>query len=395
MRRADVMIIGLGAVGSAAAYHLAKQGKQVRGFDSFAPPHRMGSSHGETRITRLAIGEGAEYSPLAMRSHQLWRDMERQTGATLLVNCGGLIISNETDVRLNHGISNFLGNTFEAARRHGIAHQRLSSAEMRERFPQFNVEDHEIGYYEPSAGYLHVEACIEAQLALARDTHGAELHPNTPAASFRSTADGVEVITAAGHAHVADQLLVSAGAWLPRLLASHLPRQDLFTVTRQVMHWFEVRSHRERFSNPSFPIFIWEPPRQQQPIYGFPPANCDPAAGMKIATEVKDVVDPDAVDRHEPPERIASTFREHIAPWFPDLGPRSIKTAVCLYTEVKGGRFVVDRLPAMGRVLFASACSGHGFKHSAALGEALAQLLTTGRSAVDLSCFSLARLAMG
>jgi sarcosine oxidase len=116
---------------------------------------------------------------------------------------------------------------------------------------------------------------------------------------------------------------------------------------------------------------------------------------MKIATEVKDVVDPDAVDRHEPPERIASTFREHFAPCFPDLGPRSLKTAVCLYTEVKGRRFVVDRLPAMGRVLFASACSGHGFKHSAALGEALAQLLDTGRSAIDLSCFSLARLATG
>src|SRR4029077_1523555 len=130
----------------------------------------------------------------------------------------------------------------------------------------------------------------------------------------------VEVITAAGHAHFADQLLGNAGAWLARLLASPPPPHELFTVTRQVMHWFEVRSHRERFSNPSFPIFIWEPPRQQQPIYGFPPANCDPAAGMKIGHEVKDVVDPDAVDRHEPPERIASTFREHIAPWFPDLG---------------------------------------------------------------------------
>ncbi len=386
MRRADVIVIGLGAVGSAAAYRLAKLGKRVVGFDRHAPPHRMGSSHGETRITRLAIGEGTEYTPLAMRSHVLWRELERETGAALLVSCGGLIVSNDVDVRENHGVTGFLPRTFEAARQFGIDHERLSAPEIRARFPQFNVEDHEYGYYEPSAGFLHVERCIDVQLRLARDKHQAELHANTRVEAFRQVSGGVEVIADTGDVYVSDQVLVSAGAWLPRLLGP--PCGDLFAVTRQVMHWFEIRAHPERFADPSCPVFIWEPPRKRQPIYGFPPLGSDVRAGLKIATEGKEPADPDAVEREEPQQRIDAAFQEHFGPYFPDLGPRSIKTEVCVYTEAARGRFVIDRLPGMDRVLFASACSGHGFKHSAALGEAIAQLL----GAQVLAPFSLSAL---
>ncbi|MET0195578.1 MAG: FAD-dependent oxidoreductase, partial [Hyphomicrobiaceae bacterium] len=167
MSRADVIVVGLGAVGSAATLHLARQGKRVVGFDSWSPPHANGSSHGETRITRLAIGEGEEYSPLAIRSHELWREFERETGVDLLVQCGGLIISNRVEAKESHGVPAFLDNTIGAARKFGIPHECLSAADIRRRFPQFNVADHEAAYYEPSAGYLHVEACVETQLKLA------------------------------------------------------------------------------------------------------------------------------------------------------------------------------------------------------------------------------------
>jgi len=388
MSRTDVIVVGLGAVGSAATLHLAKQGKRVIGFDRWSPPHSNGSTHGETRITRLAIGEGDEYSPLAIRSHELWREFERAAGVELLVQCGGLIISNRVEAKESHGVPAFLDNTIAAARKFNIAHEVLGAADMRKRFPQFNVADHEAAYYEPSAGYLQVEACIETQLQLAQK-HGAELKTNTAIKLFRPVTGAVEVVTAAGDIYQADQLLICAGAWLPGLLKLDPPYHDLFKVTRQVMHWPQAAEPQERFMPPAFPVFIWEPAGRPQPIYGFP--QISRGGGVKMATEGKDYVDPDLVDRDEPQARIEATFREYFGPCFPDLGP-TLKTKTCFYTEVEGGRFVIDRHPGNDRVLFASACSGHGFKHSAALGEALSQILAGGSSEIDLSPFSLASL---
>jgi sarcosine oxidase len=388
MSRTDVIVVGLGAVGSAATLHLAKQGKRVIGFDRWSPPHSNGSTHGETRITRLAIGEGDEYSPLAIRSHELWREFERAAGVELLAQCGGLIISNRVEAKESHGVPAFLDKTIGAARKFNIAHEVLGAADIRKRFPQFNVADHEAAYYEPSAGYLHVEACVETQLQLAQK-HGAELKSNTAINLFRPVAGAVEVVTAAGDIHQAEQLLICAGAWLPGLLKLDPPYHDLFKVTRQVMHWPQACEPQERFMPPAFPVFIWEPAGRPQPIYGFP--QISRGGGVKMATEGKDYVDPDRVDRDEPQARIEATFREYFGPCFPDLGP-TLKTKTCFYTEVAGGRFVIDRHPGNDRVLFASACSGHGFKHSAALGEALSQILAGGSSKIDVSPFNLASL---
>src|SRR5690349_7234064 len=170
----DVVVIGLGAVGSAAAYQLARRGAKVLGIDRHSPPHAMGSSHGDTRITRLAIGEGAHYTPLVLRANEIWREVESQTGEDLHVVTGMLIVSSERRRATTH-VANFFENTIEAARRFGIAHDILDAAAIRRRFPRFAVRDNEVGYYEPGAGYLRPEACIAAQLRLAED-HGAELH---------------------------------------------------------------------------------------------------------------------------------------------------------------------------------------------------------------------------
>jgi sarcosine oxidase len=386
-KRFDVIVLGLGAIGSAATYHLAKLGNAVLGLDQLSPPHTKGSTHGESRITRLAIGEGPEYTPLAMRSHQLWRDLERETGAELLFPCGGLIISNHKRKPPSHGVDDFFCRTLAAARQYGIEHEVLAAKDICKRFPQFNVEDHEFGYYEPTAGYLLVEACVAAHLELAKEKYGAELRVNEKVRSFELSGNRIVLTTENGRSYRADRLLIAAGAWLPGLLGDPLAR--LFTVTRQVQIWFEVKSHAPSFAPGTFPIFIWEQPDKDQPIYGSP-AVSGPAAGIKIATEGKYRVDPDAVDRTEPPDRIRAMYETYVKSHFRYIGPRALRTAVCLYTEVAGGRFVVDRHPESSRITFASACSGHGFKHSAALGEALAQMLTTGN--IDLRPFSIAEL---
>lgn len=387
----DTIVLGLGALGSAALYHLAASGQRVLGVDRFAPPHPYGSTHGDTRITRLAIGEGVEYTPLALRSHELWRTIEGETGTELLTSCGGLIISNRMQKPVSHGVPDFFDNTLAAARRHGIAHEVLDAAEIRRRFPQFNVQPHELGYYEPEAGFLRVEECVRAQLDLARRC-GATIRVDEKVERFASTADSVTIATRR-RTYSAGHLLIAAGAWLPRLVGP--PLADLFTVTRQVLHWFEIRSAPETFSPGRFPIFLWELPDRTQPIYGFPSVAgaVGPAPSIKIATEQSiATVDPDHVQRSVAPHELAEMYSGYVAPYFPGLGPRSPRTAVCMYTGAPGGRFVIDTHPDHERVTFGSACSGHGFKHSAALGEALAQRLTVGRSRIDLEPFSLARL---
>jgi sarcosine oxidase len=163
----DTIVLGLGAMGSAATYQLAKRGNKVLGIDQYSPPHIYGSSHGDTRITRQAIGEGEEYVPLVLRSYELFRDIEKETGRKLLVETGGLIISSSNKTSYCH-VENFFENTVQAAKKYNIKHELLTAEQIRERFPVFNVSDNEEGYYEPSAGYLRVEECIAAQLELAK-----------------------------------------------------------------------------------------------------------------------------------------------------------------------------------------------------------------------------------
>jgi sarcosine oxidase len=389
MPRFDVIVLGLGAVGSAATWHLARLGAAVLGIDQYSPPHRLGSSHGETRVTRLAIGEGAEYSPLALRSHELWREIERETGERLQTRCGCLIMAGRADGGLVRGVPNFFANTLAAAEKYRIAHELLDTAGLRARFPQFKVQDGETGYLEPEGGYLLPEKCIAAQLTLA-ERYGARILTNERVQTFRVSGGCVHVETASGQEFAADRILIAAGPWLPALVGA--PLQALFKVTRQVLHWFEVRTHAHRFLPQSgCPVFIWQPLGLAGDFYGFPALD---GACVKVAWEQKGPpVDPDNVDRTVAPEEVAAMYGACVEPFVPDLGPRSVRSEVCLYTEVAGGRFVIDRHPAHERILFASACSGHGFKHSAAIGEALAEQLTVGRSAkVDLAPFTLARL---
>jgi sarcosine oxidase len=361
----DTIVLGLGAMGSATLFQLAKRGRRALGIDRFTPPHAFGSSHGETRITRLAIGEGEQYTPLAVRSHEIWREIERETGERLLVECGGLIVSGE-GARATCHVPGFFANTLAAAKRFGISHEILDAAAIRRRFPAFAVRDDETGYYEPSAGYVRPEACVASQLELAR-RRGARLHFGETALEIGESAQGAFVRTDRA-VHRAARVVVTAGPWLPELLGTTWAGR--FVVRRQVLHWYEPARATD-FEPGRFPVFIWELAGQSQPIYGFP--TVPGGAGVKIATEqFEEATTPQAVRREVDASEARDLFDAKIARGFPGLTGRCLASVACLYTTTADFGFVIEPHPAFPRVLVASPCSGHGFKHSAAIGEAIA-----------------------
>jgi sarcosine oxidase len=364
----DVAVVGLGAMGSAAAWQAAKRGARVVGFDRFAPPHAMGSSHGDTRITRLAIGEGEHYTPLVLRANDIWREIEQATGQSLHVVTGGLIISGPRRGATTH-VANFFENTLAAARRFGIAHEVLDARAIRSRFPQFGVRDDEVAYFEPGAGYLRPERCIAAQLQLAGE-RGAQLRLDEPVESIEDRGDRVRITTSRGD-YEARQAILAMGAWLPPFLGEE--GRDL-AVTRQVLYWFEPTASIEAFEAPRFPVWIWELQGAKHVIYGFPAID-GAGGGVKLATEQYAVATtPEALQREVRPAEIEAMYRDLVAPHLPGLGPRCVKAVACMYTATPDFQFRIGRDPRRGNLTVVSACSGHGFKHSAAIGERAAAL---------------------
>jgi len=386
MKRFETIVLGLGAMGSAAAYQLARKGNRVLGLDRFSPPHSHGSTHGDTRITRLGIGEGPQYTPLAMRSHEIWRELERETGRTLLTTNGGLVLSSKTKTSRSH-VENFFANTVAAAQRYCVPHELWDAAQIRRRFPQFNVADEESGYFEPSAGFVRPEECVRVQLALA-EQHGAQLHRNEPALGFDAS-DGGVTVTTTHETYSADRLIVSAGPWLPDLVDDRVARH--LAIYRQVMCWFDIEGPVAPFLPENFPVFIWELQGKRQGIYGFPAVD-GTGGGIKIASEQYDAMTTaDAVEQRVSGAEIGALYDEYVAPYVSGLSGRCVKAAACLYTVTPDFGFVIDTLPGADRVIVASPCSGHGFKHSAAIGEALSERVIDGASRLDFGAFALAR----
>ena len=381
-RHADAIVLGLGAMGSAALHQLARRGLRVIGIDRHHPPHDRGSTHGDTRITRLAIGEGPEYVPLVRRAHALWRELETAAGTPLMRQVGGLVIGDESDP--------FLAETRANAVRYGIPHERLSHRMLAERFPMFAAPAGTEAYLEPEAGLLHPEAAVRAQLMLAQQA-GAELRLGTEVRDWHADGDGVSV-TAGGATLHARELVICAGAWVAQLLPEYA---DLFAVHPQLLHWFPVRTGYEALR--AMPVFIWEIPGEPGAFthlsggfYGFPAID-GPGGGVKLATErYEQTIDPGETVSAAAGAREAARFHaQYLARHFPWVDPTPLRTVSCLYTNTRGSRFMIGRHPQRAHVTVVSACSGHGFKHSPAIGEAVAELVADGASTIDLSPFAL------
>jgi len=381
----DAIVLGLGAMGAAATYQLARRGAKVLGIDQYSPPHELGSTHGETRITRVACGEGPEYTAFAARSHEIWRELEAETGLELLTQNGFLAISGGGDRSSNHGVADFLGGTVAAAKAAGIGHEILDAAAMRRRYPAFGVADGDTAYHDSVGGFVRPEECITAQLRMAT-RFGATLGLDERVVAF-DQADGVVTVRTEKGTYRARQLIVSAGAWLPGLLGPAL--SGSFMVTRQVLYWFRARSEAAHadFAPERFPVYIWQLPRHQS-IYGFP-ALGGIEDGVKLATEQYDVATtPQSVSRTVDADETREMYETYVEPFFPGLSPVCVRRKVCMYTWVDKARFIIDRHPALDRVIVASPCSGHGFKHSAGIGELLAEMVTAGRKPDPRFAFS-------
>ncbi|MDB5557539.1 MAG: Sarcosine oxidase [Enterovirga sp.] len=382
---ADAIVIGLGAMGSAAAYQLARRGAKVVGIDRFAPPHEHGSSHGDTRITRQAIGEGECYVPLALRAHEIWREIEAATGEELLVQCGGLVLSG---ARSSHPKkAAFLDRTIAAAERYGIQHEVLSAEEVGARYPQFILEGDERAYFEPGAGFVYPERCIAAQLRLAAQA-GAAIRTGEIVTAITPSGTGVRVETDRG-VYEAGRAILAAGAWSPGLAGTPLGHM---AIHRQVLNWFEAEDPAQ-YAPERFPVFIWMHGSAAEQSYGFPiPPG---SSGLKVASEIyeRTLSAPDDIDRNVAEAETALTYDKHVRSHLRGVTGRCLRAKTCLYTLSPDSRFVIDAHPGNDRLTIVSACSGHGFKHSAAIGEAVAEQALEGRSGLDLSAFCVPELS--
>jgi monomeric sarcosine oxidase len=383
----DVVVIGLGAMGAATLYQLAKRGVKVLGIDRFAPPHDQGSSHGDTRITRQAVGEGAAYVPLAIRAQQIWRELEAETNLPLFEQCGVLIMTSSTTPDATDSAPDFTRSTIDLARQYGIEHDVLDARQIRQRFPQFApIDDSALGYFEPGGGYVRPERCIEAQLTRARQL-GATLVTGETVVELHTESGQVQVIGQGAHYH-AKHAIVCAGMWSAPLLGA--PFDGLLRVCRQQLNWY--RLDQPALYPSHSPSFIIHGAGDIDACYGFPPI---PGEGsVKIATEQYSTdSSPDHLDRQVSEADAQAMFQHLVRPNLAGLLPELVKSSVCAYTVTPDSGFIIDQHPRLANVTVVSTCSGHGFKHSAAIGEALAQQVVDGHSTLDLGAFSLARFA--
>lgn len=364
----DLAVIGLGAVGSAALYQLSKRGFSVLGIDQFNPPHQYGSSHGETRITRLAVGEGRDYVALAMRSHQIWEEIFARSGKKIYHPTGGILLDSGIHAWGKHGTKSFLDQTIAYARDFNISHELADSKTLKARFPQFLVEKTSKAYLEKSAGYLLPELAIATQIELAKE-NGATILPNKKVKSIQKSPTGINLDLGESKIEVG-KVILTAGGWIKDFLPKEV--SDNFKICRQVLHWLELEKEADQWKDS--PVFMWGYGSQPEDfLYGFPSLD---GATVKMASEsFVDSGHPDLLNRTVTKEEQLEFWENKVQGRVLGFSGNFRKSEVCFYTVTQDARFKVDFLEGFDDVLMASACSGHGFKHSAALGEHLVQKL--------------------
>jgi sarcosine oxidase len=375
----DVIVVGLGGMGSAAAYYLAARGRRVLGLERYSPAHDRGSSHGRSRVIRQAYFEDPAYVPLLLRAYQLWERLGREVGQELLAITGGLMMGRPE--------SEVVAGSIRCARHHGLPHEVIDADEIRRRFPPLTPPAGTIALYEAKAGFVRPEASVRAHLDRAADA-GAELHFDEPALGWEAapTGDRVVVTTARGR-YEASRLVIAPGAWAPQLLADlGLP----LTVERQVLYWFDPIGGAEPFRRERFPIYIWEAEDGVQ-FYGFP-AEEEPGQGVKVAFFRLGGIPcaPETIDRAVLPAEI-DRMRAYLAGRIPALDSRCLGAVTCLYTLTPDHHFVIARHPRHPSVVIASPCSGHGYKFASVVGEILADLALDGVTRHPIDLFTPAR----
>jgi sarcosine oxidase len=370
----DVIVLGVGGMGSAAAFELARRGHRVLGLEQFTLAHDRGSSHGQTRVIRQAYSDHSAYVTLLRRAYERWFDLEQRSGCPLFTVCGCLTLGQADGDRVS--------GVLQAAWEHDLPVERIAAAELRRRFPPFRLDDDFVGVLEPQAGFLRVEDCVATYAGEARRL-GADLRTHETVLSWEATGSGVIVRTASGN-FAAERLIVSAGAWAGRLLAQlGLP----LTVRRMVLSW-HATADDALFHQDCFPVY-----RAQVPegiFYGFPVID---EHGHKVARSDSgtDIGGPDELNRTPTPadEAECLPFLDRYLPAV--IGPAR-GSRVCMYTMTPDRNFILDQHPYHASVIIAAGFSGHGFKFASVVGEILADLAEKGRTDLPIEPFRIGRL---
>jgi sarcosine oxidase len=369
----DIIIIGAGAFGSSAAYHLSKSNRKVLVIDKYHPPHSFGSSHGQTRIIREAYFEDPIYVPLLRESYALWDALEKETEEKLLLKTGGLMLGNHE--------SHVIQGTLKSAQTYNIVHEVLDHKNIKNKFSSFNADEETIGVYEHNAGILFPEKCIKTTLRLA-DQNGVEEKFNETVLSIQYNSNSVEIITDKG-SYAAQKCIVAAGPWMNKLIPEiNLPLQ----TTRQVLFWYDIDENSKNQPIPEkFPVFIWNTESGKH-FYGFP----DVGNGFKISFHDKGLsCDPDNLNTTVSFEEIEE-MNQIITSHFHFFA--SFKNALtCIYTNTPDDHFIIDYHPDHNNIIIASPCSGHGFKFSSVIGKILSNMALDKLNEFNLSPFEVKR----
>lgn len=375
----DAIVIGIGGMGSATLYHLAKRGLNVLGIEQFGIPHEMGSSHGLTRIIRLAYYEDPSYVPLLRRTYAIWRELEAETNEQLFVQTGSIDMGAEE--------SDVFAGSLQSCIEHGLEHEVFNSQQLTERFPGYRLPQHIKAVFQPQGGLLVPEKCIEAHVNVAT-AHGATVHTNERVQGWDILSDGrVQVVTDDG-TYTAEKLVICGGAWayklVPQLAGKAIPE-------RQVLIWLETKKP-EWFTPQAFPV--WNAQVDEGRYYGFPEFNINgDTPGMKFGRwhHRHEIVDPDTIDRNVYPEDEA-LLRQFGEKYFPDGAGKTLNMKVCMLTNTADEHWIMETLPDMPQVSVAAGFSGHGFKMASVIGEIMADLAQHGTTEHDISLHQMGRL---
>jgi sarcosine oxidase len=371
----DVVVIGLGGMGSAILYRLAKEGLRVLGIERFHIAHTNGSSHGKTRIIRQACYEHPDYVPLSLRAYQLWQDLDGGEGRLMTIT-GGLMIGSPD--------SSFVRGSIESAQSYNLSYELLTATQCRSRFPYFAIADGHAAFYERTAGIVHPELAVSRFIDLAKRFH-ADVILNEQVAQINTTgARGVEVRTP-NHCVSAQNVVLSAGPWNRHLFPA---LGHAITVQRVLTQWYEPASHIDARQCQSLPVFLWDTGRYH--LYGSPPP-CSGGRRVKIGfDDYRSTCNPDTIVRHATRDEalsLTSLAHAHV----PQLAATLQETNICMYSTTPDGHFMLGRHPRCDRLVLAGGFSGRGFKFVPVIAEIVADLIIRKSTQHSIRLFDPAR----
>ena len=373
MNEFDAIVIGVGGMGSATLYHLARRGWKVLGLEQYDVPHEMGSSHGYSRMIRYTLQEHPSYVPLVRRAYELWHQLENASRERLLITTGS--------IRAGHAESDYFQGAVAACEEHNIPYEVLTGTETSRRFPGYHLDQEISAVYQADGGFLLPERCIVNHANAALEA-GAEIHGREQVLDWQPSGEGVEVRTSRGNYRAA-RLVLTAGAWASKIIPS---LSEIAVAERQVLGWFQPE-RPDLFRTDTFPVFgmyVEEGRFYGFPVYGVP--------GFKVGRShhLHQTVDPDQIDREIYHEDEA-VLRNFVERYFPAAAGPALSLKTCMFTNSPDGHFIIDLHPEFPQVSLASGFSGHGFKFASVIGEIMADLSMFGDTTHDIALFRLDR----